>query len=137
MRFRRNNSQLAVILLCIICSGCETPTDRKRLEVLRQMAAETPPPIGFVELSRGDLAKSTGAIVSISYRSSLPFDEVKAFYVKALEGKGWGAPEDKVQRYWTGPNRRDLTFHKGEYSIKISRDDNSQKYNVNFLWEPK
>lgn len=110
----------------------------KKLEELRRTAAETPVYPGFTRLHSGELAKSSGAIISITYRVSAGASEsegVESFYTRELGLRGWGSPTEERDRAWGGAERRALIFRKGEYSIVVRPTQRAAEYNVNFMWK--
>lgn len=122
------------ILIVII----KNPDDEKRLQTLRQIAAETPLYPNFKQINSSEGAKSTSAIVTVWYQVptySTSFDQVKEFYVKELSAKGWGSPqEDNINRV-LGGEERELSFQKGEYRIYISWQSSSpNEYSIDYSW---
>jgi hypothetical protein len=116
----------------------KNPDDEKRLQLLHQIAAETPlyPEFKHVRTSAG--AKSTSAVVSVWYQVpafSTTFELVKNFYVQELPAKGWSSPQEASFNRILGGEARELSFHKGEYKLSIFWDDASpNEYSISFSW---
>ena len=109
------------------------PADKKRLETLRRIVAETPLHPDFKEVgSRSELSKNTGAIIIIGYRGApyaTTYDDVKNFYVRELPLKGWNLTADDGET-------RQLTFRRGEYKIVIQPEVTSTAdYVVDYMWD--
>lgn len=80
---------LVLFLMCplLLVMFLRNPEDERRLSVLRQMAAETPPFPGSAQVGSTEMAKSTNALLLLTYKmpaDAASFGEVR---VPALTGQ--------------------------------------------------
>ncbi len=133
-------SALALLLLTpmLLSVLIKNPDDEKRLQILRQIAAETPIYPDFKQINSSEGAKSTSAIVTLWYQVpaySTSFYQVKDFYTKELLARGWNSPENfELNRILDG-EVREVSFHKGEYRISVYWEESSpNKYGISYSW---
>jgi hypothetical protein len=121
---------IVTLFAFILPAACQNPADRQRLVKLHEIASETPLYPDFKPIAESEGAKSTIADVTVSYRSSANFEDVKQFYVQKLTRKGWEMPE---ANQFGGYNSDDvLIFRKGEYEITVAYKD--ERYYVSHVW---
>ncbi|MDQ3819418.1 MAG: hypothetical protein M3362_17310 [Acidobacteriota bacterium] len=126
---------LAVLLFGLSLISCTSPEERKTLEKLHQIAAETPVYLGFKEIGSHEGANSLNAVLSFYYRSTASYEEVKVFYTKELTAKGWTGPRGEP----TGDGTIGINFRRDEYAIAIYYDrsavqDDDWNYAISYSW---
>jgi hypothetical protein len=129
---RNPHYQLVILLLGLLFISCtKIPTsDENRL---RQTAAETPVHPSFSQVGSTISVKNRTAVLTFDYRSRVSYTEVKDFYTKELNAKGWSGPEEGTY----GGGAVGITFRKGEYSVSVyyhEEEGHDWDYAVVYSW---
>ena len=127
-----------IVLLCgLFLVGCMSSEEKKTLETLQHLAAETPMYPGFSQVGSTHVIKNGRGTLALFYQSPASYGrEVKGFYIKELTARGWGVDEERTY----GGNTLGITFLKGEYSIVVnysSPRDQNWDYAINYSWKRK
>jgi hypothetical protein len=126
-------SVLSLLLSGLLFAGCMSSEEKKTLETLQQLAAETPVYPGFSQIGSTDVIKNGRGTLALFYQSPANYSEVRAFYIKELTTRGWRVDEERTY----GGNTVGITFRKGEYSIVVnysSPRDQNWDYALNYRW---
>ena len=132
---RGSRYKLIVLLFGLSLIGCGmTPEEKKTLETLHQIAAETPVYPTFKQVNSNSVVKSQMATLDYYYQApAFSYGEVKSFYIKELTARGW----NKVKEETYGGNTEGITFRKGEYAITVFRSsprDQDWDYALSYTW---
>jgi hypothetical protein len=139
---RRSGSiSLLLLVLALFLVSCEDQESKGHLRVLKQLAGATEVYPDFKEVWAYDNHKHGRAILSVYYNSRASYEDVKAFYSKALLAKGWEVyPKERRRGIFHYLSDSALVFRKGEYQIAILRESLDQNptarnYVISHVWE--
>lgn len=141
MKFRNSSLTTLLLVLLILTAGCGDEESRQQLEILRQIAANTPLYPGFVQLRSSDLHKTSHATVIRCYSVRANDSDVRRYYSQLLASTGWTlAKEEKLGGFFPEGSYR-LTFRKGAYAIVLGHtnlDDPAGEcnYSLAYYWNP-
>lgn len=141
MKFRSSSFTKWLLVLLILLVGCDDEESRRQLEVLHQLAADTPLYPGFVQLRSSDYLKTSHATVIHCYSVRANDSDVRRFYSQLFASKGWTlAKEEELGGFHPEGSYR-LTFRKGAYAVVLQHDnleDPSGKcnYSLEYYWNP-
>jgi hypothetical protein len=142
MKFRSSTSLTKCLLvLLILTAGCEDEESRQQLEILHQLAADTPLYPGFEQLRNSDYHKTSHATVIRCYSVRANDGDVKRFYSQLFESKGWTRAEEQQLGGFHAEGSYRLTFRKGAYAVVLQHDnlDNPSgkcNYSLAYYWNP-
>lgn len=125
---------IPMLLLAYFVGRYRDPEIQKKLEELRQLAAETPVYPDFKELFSFSGGKSAFGYYTVYYdvpAYSPGLEAIKKFYLDALVAKGWSLSEEDSY------GRESVQFRKGEYSIYIQPNYGQPAdwdYSVSYGW---
>jgi hypothetical protein len=133
---RHNSSHLLIVVLAsLLFAGCLTnPDESKKLDELHRIASEIPVHPSFKQIDSNYMMKSTVVDYGLFYQSAADYDDVKNFYVKELNARGWNSLHEVAL---DGENK-ELTFGKGEYGIAIEYDSAARQqwnYATTYFWK--
>lgn len=140
-KFRRSSLIRGLLALLILTAACEDEESRRQLEVLHQLAADTPHYPGFEQLRSSDYVNVGHATVVRCYSARADYGEVKDFYSQALESKGWTSVDEQPLGGFHPEGSFRLTFRKAAYAVVLQHDnldDSSGKcnYSLAYYWNP-
>ncbi len=130
-----------LLILLIFTAGCTDEESRRQVEVLRQLATDTPLFPGFVQIGSGtDWNKPNHAGVVRCYSVRANDEEVKTFYTRYFQSKGWSLDEKQELGGFHYQGSYILTFRKGQYAFKFGYEniDNPSgvcNYTLSYHWD--
>lgn len=141
MKFRSPSLTKCLLVLLILTAGCDDAESRRQLEILYQLAADTPLYPGFEQLRSSDYHKISHATVIRCYSVQANDDDVKRFYSQLFEAKGWTQAEEQELGGFHPEGSYRLTFRKAAYAVVLQHDnldDPSGKcnYSLAYYWNP-
>ncbi len=89
MKFRSSSFTKLLLVLVILSAGRGDEESRQQLEILRQIAADTPLYPGFMQLRSSDYHKTSHATVIRCYSVRADDGDVRRFYSQLFASKGW------------------------------------------------
>ena len=126
-----------MLVLMLMGVGCTGETERKQVDVLRKMAADTPVFPGFNKTSEQFVLKPGMVSYYNNYASNSGFSDVKAFYDKVLMERNWGPPQQITPSFFVSTANL-VSYRRGDYVIVVGQDDTGKlNFNVVFGWDPE
>jgi hypothetical protein len=104
------------------------------------MYATLPIPSDFKETDSSFQLKAELGLVPKYFKASMPFDNVKEFYIQRLTPGGWTLVKERRMTDWfRNFGGRELTFRKEQNSLVIEyageRADNQWDYAIGLEWK--
>ena len=142
MKVRRSSLIKWLVVFLILAAGCEDEETRRQLDVLHQIAAETPLHPALAQLRSSDFVNVGHAGVVRCYSAEANHADVRPFYSQMFASKGWTLTKEEERLggfYPTGSYR--LTFRKGAYAIVLEHSNLDPRsgecnYSLAYYWNP-
>ena len=111
------------IALAVALSGCDSRdanADNPRIDEVEQILEAAPIHPGKVELETGNQSSGSNASIVRKYKSDVPFEEAKEFYLEQLVKQGWQFVEEReLKDKGRFKRERVLHFVLGEFLLSI------------------
>ncbi len=114
---------LWVIVILITLSSCnshDSNTSSLKLDEITEILKSVSIHPSKVEIETNNHSSSSNTSITRKYKSDVPFDEVKEFYLKQLINQGWQLIEEKeLKDKGRYKGERALHFTRGEFLLSI------------------
>jgi len=114
---------LWVIFILIILSSCnshDSNTSSSKLDEITEILKSVSIHPSKVEIETNNHSSSSNTSITRKYKSDVPFDEVKEFYLKQLINQGWHLTEEQeLKDKGRYKGERALHFTRGEFLLSI------------------
>lgn len=141
MKVRSSSLIKWLLVLLVLTAGCEDEETRRQLDVLHQIAADTPLHPAFVQLRSSDYVNVGHAGVVRCYSAEANDADVRRFYSQVFASKGWALAEEEQLRGLYPEGSYQLTFRKGAYAIELGHSNLDPRngvcnYSLTYYWNP-
>ncbi len=104
---------IIVILITSSCDSHDSNADSSKLDEITEILKSVSVHPSKVEIETNNHSNSSNASITRKYKSDVPFDEVKEFYLKQLTNQGWQLIEEQ--------ELKDKGRYKGERVLHFTR----------------
>lgn len=112
-----------VIVILITLSSCDSHdsnADSSKLEEITEILKSIPVHPSKAEIETNNQSSSSKTSITRKYKSGVPFDEVKEFYLKQLTNQGWQLIEEReLKDRGRFRDERVLHFTRGEFLLSV------------------
>ena len=141
MKFRNSSLLRLLLVLLILTAGCNDEESRRQLDIVRQIAADTPLYPGFVQLRSSDYHKTSHVGLIRCYSVRANDGDIRRFYSEVFAVKGWTLAEEQKLGGFHPEGSYRLTFRKGAYAIVLGHDNLADpagecNYSLAYYWSP-
>lgn len=125
MKVRKSSLLIMSVLVLLALTACEDEKSdvetKRQLDVLKQMAADTPAYPGFGQFREDARFKGNTANVSRCYTARVNEGDVERFYKQLFESQGWKlTKEERSGGLFSDEKNYVLTFEKNSYAITLT-----------------
>ncbi|MDQ3713894.1 MAG: hypothetical protein M3388_16980 [Acidobacteriota bacterium] len=112
-----------VILIFITLSSCDSHdsnADGSKLDEITEILKSVSIHPSKAEIETNNQSSGSNASITRKYKSDVPFDEVKEFYLKQLANQGWQLIEEQeLKDKGRYKGERVLHFTRGEFLLSV------------------
>ncbi len=111
---------IIVILITSSCDSHDSNADSSKLDEITEILKSVSVHPSKVEIETNNHSNSSNASIIRKYKSDVPFDEVKEFYLKQLTNQGWQLIEEhELKDKGRYKGERVLHFTRGEFLLSV------------------